>query len=224
MKILYNSSKVGDVEAYPFNEYDLYNEKFDVEDDHFNENFDYDKIEELKGKGVWKRPNDFYQVIPEVVRDYLSPSVKQMEMGDCSNIAPIMAITNHMALFGSKFLKEMIYPQNKDGNPLYNPYGKYLIKIYINGCFRSVIIDDKHLCSKEYAGVIIGQSLLQTEMWVSLIEKAVLKMFYTGSYFSSELSCYTGWASNRITEKELMKNLDGIWNKLYNLFKYNIIY
>lgn len=218
IKILKNSSKIGDVTVNPFSEYDLYNTRFDTDEEYFKDDFDYGKVEKLESKGVWKRPKDFYTVIPEVVKDFLSPSVKQMEMGDCSNIAPVMAITNHMALYGTSYLKNMIYPQNKDGWPIYNPYGKYIIKLYINGCFRSVLIDDLQLVGAEYSGVIIAQSLLQTELWVSLLEKAIMKVFYTGSYFSCELSCFTGCATRSYSSTELMNNLDKIWNELYTLY------
>lgn len=81
-----------------------------------------------------------------------------------------------MCIYGSTFLKDMIYPKDVDGNPLYNPYGKYVIKFYVNGCYRSVIIDDK-LLVRSHSSLVSGQSVLMDEMWVSLIEKAALKVY-----------------------------------------------
>lgn len=76
----------------------------------------------------------------------------------------------------------MIYPKDEFGNPLYNPYGKYVIKFYVNGCYRSVVIDDK-LLVRSHSLLVSGQSVILNEMWVSLIEKAALKVFY--SFFLS---------------------------------------
>ena len=33
----------------------------------------------------------------------------------------------------------LIYPQNAKGLPIYNPFGKYLVKLYINGVQRKVL-------------------------------------------------------------------------------------
>lgn len=36
------------------------------------------------------------------------------------------------------FLNSIIYPQNKKGEPEYNPCGKYMVKLHINGVPRKV--------------------------------------------------------------------------------------
>lgn len=217
-KILKNSSKIGDVTVNPFSEYELYNIRFDTDEDYFTDSCDFNIIQDLVGKGIWRRPQEFFSEVPEVVKDFLAPSIKQQEMGDCGNIASVMSIANHMALYGTKYLKEMIYPQNKDGEPIYNPFGKYVIKLYINGCFRFVVVDDYLLANKDNTDVIIAHSLLQTELWVSLLEKAILKVFYTGYYFNYELSCYTGCAAKEYSQEKLKNGLNEIWKEVYSFY------
>ena len=37
-----------------------------------------------------------------------------------------------------KFIFRIIYPQNKEGKPMINPCGKYVVKLRINGVARKV--------------------------------------------------------------------------------------
>lgn len=44
--------------------------------------------------------------------------------------------------FNKKLISNIIYPQNKAGSPVFNPCGKYMVKLRINGVSRKVVIDD----------------------------------------------------------------------------------
>lgn len=133
-----------------------------------------------------------------------------------------MEVANHMSLFGSFFLKDIIYPHNKNGLPIYNPYGKYIIKVFINGEYRSVTVDDRILIHPNYTVNLLGQSLIQNELWVTLIEKALLKVYYTDHTSYYGLSGLTGWATQFFETNELKENLKNIWNDIYEDFKYII--
>ena len=74
----------------------------------------------------------------------------------------------------SKSIISNIYPQ-KNGNPIYNPSGHYLIKLYFMGKPRRIDIDDRIPCN------INGEYILPrcedlSEIWPSLFIKALLKL------------------------------------------------
>lgn len=63
---------------------------------------------------------------------------------------------------------------------MYNPYGKYVFKFYINGGYRIVTIDDRIL-TNEGLSTNCAYSFQGEELWVTLIEKAVLKVKLTNN-------------------------------------------
>ena len=74
----------------------------------------------------------------------------------------------------SKSIMCNIYPQ-KNGNPIYNPNGHYVIKLYFMGKPRRIDIDDRMPCN------INGEYILPrcedlSEIWPSLFIKALLKL------------------------------------------------
>ena len=93
--------------------------------------------------------------------------------------------------FNNYFYIRRIYPQNSDGFPIYNSSGKYVIKLWINGIWRRVVIDDRFpLGSKQklrcghrlifyYSYRVKSGSILssnENELWVSILEKSYHKI------------------------------------------------
>ena len=67
-----------------------------------------------------------------------------------------------------------IYPQ-KDGIPIYNPKGKYAVKLYLMGKERKIIIDDSMPFTFDDESIFPGcEDIL--EIWPSLLTKALLKL------------------------------------------------
>ncbi len=116
----------------------------------------------------------------------------------------------------------IIYPQKK-GVPIYNPSGKYMVKLYFNGCRRKVIVDDLLPYSWE---LMCATSTNRNELWVSLIEKAFLKVMggydFPGSNSSADLYVLTGWVPERYNIKDPSvssdKNPEEFFDMILNYF------
>eukprot|EP00730_Choanoeca_flexa_P003006 TRINITY_DN11259_c0_g1_i4.p1 TRINITY_DN11259_c0_g1~~TRINITY_DN11259_c0_g1_i4.p1 ORF type:complete len:1385 (+),score=350.34 TRINITY_DN11259_c0_g1_i4:48-4202(+) len=119
---------------------------------------------------------------------------------------------------------QLIYPQDANGQPEYNPSGKYAVKLYWMGAWRKVLIDDRipvvdndqwQLPRTPYTG----------ELWLTLITKAILKLAalaYDARPGSPEacdfdvLTALTGWISEQC---KLADNAPARLQQLHQLCK-----
>jgi calpain-7 len=60
---------------------------------------------------------------------------------------------------------------------VYNPSGKYMVRLWANGVPRKVVVDDL-LPVDKHKRLLCSCSSDRTELWVSVIEKAYLKVRY----------------------------------------------
>lgn len=72
------------------------------------------------------------------------------------------------------YLWELVYPHAPGTcHPVYNPFGKYAVKLFVAGAFRKVVVDDRLPVD------VLGRPLLSTtslkELWPALIGKAIIK-------------------------------------------------
>ena len=70
-----------------------------------------------------------------------------------------------------------IYPQDKNGVPIYNPSGLYWVKLYHMGKFRKIEIDDRFPVNKETYENYFPQTENKNEIWPLIFTKALIKLY-----------------------------------------------
>ncbi|XP_029166810.1 calpain-7-like isoform X1 [Nylanderia fulva] len=219
-RVLLYSSHINDHEFVPFMNIDLA-EKFQ-----YHIPFtDKDGLLELAPKqkpdfAGFRRPEELYSDPKMVIGHHVDYfSIKQTVVSDCSFVASLAVSAQYEKKFGRRLITSIIYPKNKQKEPIYNPFGKYMVKLHINGIPRKVIIDDLLPVSR-YNQLLCSYSSNRGELWISLLEKAYMKVMggydFPGSNSNIDLHALTGWIPERwaIRPNEADFNKDNLFDTL----------
>mmetsp|Transcript_22018 Transcript_22018/g.21752 ORF Transcript_22018/g.21752 Transcript_22018/m.21752 type:complete len:653 (+) Transcript_22018:95-2053(+) len=174
----------------------------------------------------FKRPRDFIQKkfknpVINIGDNVSGFEVNQNSVGDCSVVASL-ALSGHLESklnYTKRIITCNIYPQDKYRNPIYNPFGQYVVKLYVNGLWRAVRVDD--FFPVDYDNNVLCCYSTKGKLWCSLLEKAYLKMCngynFAGSNTSRDLFIFTSWLPERKNFEKDFSNkddLNNLWERL----------
>ncbi|KAK6361255.1 cysteine protease, variant 2 [Orbilia blumenaviensis] len=192
-------------------------------------------VQQQKNFDRWYRPRELWNgtenMILEREGEDLAADLSQDIISDCSVVASLCAAFTREQNGHGSLISCIIWPQ-KDGVPIVSPTGKYMVKLWLNGCYRQVVIDDflpaslgaskhsLHVASNEHPSFILP----------SLLEKAYLKAMggydFPGSNSGTDLYCFTGWIPEHLFLKGNPADLSldlaeplTLWDRVYQTWK-----
>ena len=130
----------------------------------FTDSFDYHISESLFHTPVsFISPTQLY-VDPVLIKWPLDPfAVCQHQVGDCTIVSSMISCANHEKRFKKPLISGILFPQ-KSGRPVFNPAGKYIVKLTFNGIPRKVVVDHRILVNRSQNPVTVS-SRNNGELW-----------------------------------------------------------
>ncbi|KAJ1910405.1 cysteine protease [Mycoemilia scoparia] len=143
-------------------------------------------------------------------------SIAQDIVTDCSFVASLCVSAAFERRFKKQIITNHIYPHDEFGVPVFNPSGKYMVKLFVNGYWRKVLVDDYFPVSK--SGKLMCTYTVTNEVWPCVVEKAFLKMMggydFPGSNSSIDLHALTGWIPEHVFIHDDAFNPEVTWARI----------
>ncbi|WZH42568.1 Calpain-like protease palBory [Fusarium acuminatum] len=174
--------------------------------------------------GGWKRPRDLHPGTEMDDEAFINSSsgcdLVQDVTTDCSVVASLCAAMRILTGRNS-VLSSILYPfDHTKGMPKVSASGKYVLKLYFNGCFRRVVIDERLPSSTTDRTLYVVDRLNPYLIWPALLEKAYLKIRggydFPGSNSGTDLWVLTGWIPEQIFLQREDLEMDRLWRRIKN--------
>jgi calpain-7 len=122
----------------------------------------------------------------------------------------------------TNLVRKLIYPQ-KNGMPTASVNGKYFVKLFVNGTFRKVVVDDTIILDSQTSQPISLTTFQNKAIWPSIVEKAVYKIYNCESMClktnpSLEVYHLSGWLPEKIALKDISDKAK-LWGRLKENFE-----
>ncbi|KAK1773823.1 calpain-like protease [Copromyces sp. CBS 386.78] len=172
----------------------------------------------------WKRPHEIFLDVPERGSDVLMTATESIDLGqdlatDCSVVASLCAAIRQLGPRTGSLLPSLMYPYDEDAKrPAVSQNGKYIFRMYFNGCWRKVLIDDRLPTSSSERTLYVVDGRNPHLIWPALVEKAYLKIRggydFPGSNSGTDLHALTGWIPEQIFLQNDDIELNETWNRI----------
>ena len=108
--------------------------------------------------------------------------------------------------------------------PALSPSSKYILRLYFNGCYRKVVIDDLLPSSTDSRIFHVVDRRNPGCLWPALVEKAYLKIRggydFPGSNSGTDLAVLTGWLPEQVFLHDEGIMPAELWSRTFKAFTY----
>ncbi|KAI1310984.1 PALB protein [Xylaria venustula] len=176
----------------------------------------------------WKRPVDIIQKMPgsnTSTENGVAESTGEYDLvqditTDCSVVASLCASMKHLRPGPNSILPALMFPlSTEDGRPGVSANGRYVFRMFFNGCFRKVVVDDRLPVSSNERTLYVVDRQNPSLVWPALVEKAYLKIRggydFPGSNSGTDLSILMGW----IPQQLFLQSDELDWNNTWQRIK-----
>ena len=171
----------------------------------------------------WCRPSEFIKGEPKMIHLVSSMSITQTIITDCSFVSSLVIAAAYERRQGKQLITNIIYPQDRKGLPIYNPAGKYLVRLHINGIERKVVVDDRLPLARD-GRLMTSHTTHPQELWVAIIEKAFMKVHggydFPGSNSGIDLNMLTGWIPEQFRTDDDDFEPRRLWERMVSAASY----
>ncbi|KAJ8129911.1 hypothetical protein O1611_g3717 [Lasiodiplodia mahajangana] len=181
----------------------------------------------------WKRPAELTKGTPERndgsgksgIETADDHDLVQDITTDCSVVASLCASMRHLRPGPTSILPALMFPVNpEDGRPEVSASGRYVFRMFFNGCFRKVVIDDRLPASSNDRTLYVVDRQNPRLIWPALIEKAYLKIRggydFPGSNSGTDLSILTGWIPQQLFLQTDEVDRNATWRRIKKAYDF----